>query len=256
MAAPENLFKSSLRDSDTPLYGSWLSLADGAAAEIMGTAGFDWLLIDGEHAIFDVRSIRDQLIALEASPSHVIVRVPVGDTRIIKQVLDMGVQTVLVPMVESAEQVRELVRACTYPPTGSRGVGATSARATRFASVPDYVATADAQISLHVQVENRAGLAALDEILAVDGLDGVFIGPADLATDMGFEGNSAAPEVHQTILETLGRIRDAGKVPGILCLDDRVPEFVEAGARFVGVALDILTLIRAARATAAKWTGG
>ncbi|MCA0870717.1 HpcH/HpaI aldolase/citrate lyase family protein [Seohaeicola saemankumensis] len=253
MAAPENLFKTALRDSDTPLYGSWLSLANGPAAEMMGTAGFDWLLIDGEHAANDIPTIRDQLIALEASPSHAIVRVPVGETWIIKQVLDIGAQSVLVPMVESGEQARELVRACTYPPAGNRGVGAAATRCSRFGSVPDYVGTADAQISLHVQVESRAGVEALDDILAVEGLDGVFIGPADLAADMGHKGDSRVPEVHDTILDVLRRTKAAGKTAGILCLDERVPEYVEAGARFVGVAIDVVTMLRAARETAQRW---
>lgn len=252
MPAPINTFKKRLQAGET-LFGCWLSLAEAAPAEIMGTAGFDWLVIDGEHAPNDIRSIRDQLIALSASASDTIVRVPVGETWIIKQVLDAGVQTVLVPMVESAEQAREMVRACTYPPNGTRGVGAASTRASRFSAIPDYVQTANEQISLIVQVENRAGMAALDDILAVDGIDCVFIGPADLAADMGHAGDSSAPEVHDAIIDALGRIAAAGKAPGIMSLGDVTQTYIDAGARFVAVGIDVLVLARAARATAAHW---
>lgn len=254
MAAPTNRFKTALRESDRALIGCWLSLADGPAAEMLGTCGFDWLVIDGEHAPNDIPTIRDQLIALETSPSAAIVRVPVGEPWLIKQVLDIGAQSVMVPMVESGEQARALVRACHYPPAGIRGVGATAARATRFASVPDYVATADAQISLHVQVESRAGLEALDDILGVEGIDGVFIGPADLASDMGFAGDSTQPEVHHAICDALARIRAGGKAAGVLCLDERVGAYIDAGASYVAAAIDVISMVRAARATAQEWT--
>jgi 4-hydroxy-2-oxoheptanedioate aldolase len=234
-------------------FGSWVSAGDPGMAEVMGTAGFDWLVVDSEHSPYDIRGLRDQLIALEASPSEVILRVPVGETWIIKQVLDIGAQTVMVPMVESAAQARELVRACTYPPHGTRGVGAAGARATRFSAIEDYVTSADAQISLLVQVESRAGLAALDDILAVEGVDGVFIGPADLSSDMGFAGNAAAPEVHATICDMLGRIRAAGKAAGVMSLGDLTDDYLRAGAHFVAVAIDVRLLALSARALAAKW---
>ena len=130
MPAPENRYKQRLAARET-LYGCWLSLAHGPAAEILGTAGFDFLVIDGEHAVNDLPTIRDQLVALEASPSDVIVRVPWGEPWVLKQMLDAGAQSVLVPMVESGDQAREMVRACRYPPAGMRGVGAASARARR-----------------------------------------------------------------------------------------------------------------------------
>lgn len=253
MPAPINTLKQRFKAGDTT-FGSWLSFAEAGPAEIMGTAGFDWLVIDSEHAANDVRSIKNQLMALQSSPSSIIVRVPVGEPWIIKQALDVGAQTILVPMVESGEQARQMVRACTYPPHGIRGVGAAATRSSRFSGIPDYTETANDQISLIVQVENRAGLAALDDILAVDGVDCVFIGPADLAADLGYPGQLTHPEVHETILGVLGRIRDAGKVPGILSLSDEVTEsYVAAGARFVAVAIDVVTLIRAARATAQRW---
>ncbi len=253
MPAPTNTFKQRLKAGDH-LIGLWMTLADIYSAEVVGTAGFDWVVVDGEHSPNDIRSMRDQLIALEASDTHPVVRVPIGDTRLIKQVLDIGAQTVLVPMVETAQQAQELVRACRYPPHGTRGVGASAARASRFGAIPDYIATADDQICLLVQVENRAGIANIDEILAVDGVDGVFIGPADLSTDMGHAGNSTAPEVQEVILATLHRIKAAGKAPGILSTkDDTTALYRDKGAQFLAVGIDLLLLANATRAAAQKW---
>lgn len=253
MAAPLNSFKQALADGERQI-GCWVGLADGYAAEIMGTAGFDWLVIDGEHAPNDIRSLRDQLIALQASDSHPVVRLPVGETWMVKQALDIGAQTILVPMVESAEQAAELVRACTYPPHGTRGVGAALARATQYSSVSDYIPTADAQICLLVQVENRAGIAALDDILAIDGVDGVFIGPADLAADLGHGGNAAAPEVQAVIADALARIKAAGKAPGILGVTKQATQgYLDMGAQFLAVGIDVLILAQTARALAKHW---
>ncbi len=253
MPAPHNPFKQALTQGKRQI-GCWMSFAEPITAEIMGTAGFDWLVIDGEHAPNNIRSIRDQLVALANSPSHPVVRVPVGETWLIKMVLDAGAQTILVPIVESAEQARALVRACTYPPEGVRGVGATSARATMYGSVKDYIQTADQEICLLVQVENRAGIAALDEILQVEGIDGVFIGPADLSTDMGHQGNSAAPEVRAVIADAMKRIRAAGKAPGILGTNDEATSaYLEMDPAFLAVGIDVMLLAQSARALAAQW---
>ncbi|GLO73011.1 2-keto-3-deoxy-L-rhamnonate aldolase [Phaeobacter italicus] len=253
MPAPKNPFKQALTQGKRQI-GCWMSFADGQIAEIMGTCGFDWLVIDGEHAPNDIRSIRDQLIALTASPSHPVVRVPVGETWMIKQVLDAGAQTVLVPIVESADQARELVRACHYPPKGVRGVGATAARATMFGSVSEYIQTADQEVCLLVQVENRAGMAALDEILQVEGIDGVFIGPADLSTDMGHQGNSAHPEVRAAIADAITRIKAAGIAPGILGVSEEATQaYLDMGAQFLAVGIDVLVLAQNARALSQSW---
>ncbi|NVK13910.1 MAG: HpcH/HpaI aldolase/citrate lyase family protein [Rhodobacteraceae bacterium] len=253
MPAPKNPFKQALTQGKRQI-GCWMSFADGQLAEIMGTCGFDWLVIDGEHAPNDIRSIRDQLIALAASPSHPVVRVPVGETWMIKQVLDAGAQTVLVPIVESADKARELVRACHYPPKGLRGVGATAARATMFGTVSEYIQTADQEVCLLVQVENRAGMAALDEILQVEGIDGVFIGPADLSTDMGHQGNSAHPEVRAAIGDAITRIKAAGLAPGILgTTDEATQAYADMGAQFLAVGIDVMVLAKNARDLAAKW---
>ncbi len=253
MPAPLNPFKKALAEGKLQ-FGCWLGLADAFSAELMGQAGFDWLVVDGEHGPNDLRSILSQLQVLAATDAHPVVRLPVGETYMIKQVLDAGAQTVLVPMVESADQARQLVRDVTYPPHGDRGVGYALTRASRFSTIADYGTTADAQICLLVQVENLKGLAALDDILAVDGVDGVFIGPADLAADMGHMGNAAHAEVQAAIMDALRRIKAAGKAPGILSTrDEMTNDSIAAGAQFVAVGADVLLLGQAARALAKKW---
>ncbi|MEM9549709.1 MAG: HpcH/HpaI aldolase/citrate lyase family protein [Pseudomonadota bacterium] len=253
MPAPINSFKAALARGERQI-GCWMSFGDANATEIMGTAGFDWLVIDGEHTPYDIRTIRSQLVALAASDSHPVVRVPIGADWIIKQVLDVGAQTILVPLVESADQARELVRACRYPPVGMRGVGGAGARATRFGSITDYITSADDQICLIIQIENRAGLEALDEILTIDGIDGVFIGPADLSADLGYPGKSDAPEVVDVIRDCIDRVRAAGKAPGILGIDDEsIARYRDFGAQFLAVGIDVLLLARAARATSKHW---
>lgn len=246
MPAPENRFKAALKAGAAQI-GCWVGLADAYAAEIATTAGFDWLLIDGEHAPNDLRSILAQLQVVGASPSHPVVRAPIGDTTLIKQLLDAGAQSLLIPMVESGAQAAEMVRAVRYPPGGMRGVGASLARASRFGTIPDYATTADAQICLLVQVENRAGLAALDDILATE-VDGVFIGPADLAADMGHLGNAGHPDVTAAIEDALTRITAAGKAAGILTLDPAMQmRCLDLGVTFLATGIDVTLLAGAMR---------
>lgn len=248
-----NRFKAALAEGRVQI-GCWLGLADGYAAEIAGEAGFDWLVIDGEHAPNDLRSMRAQLAALGRSNSHPVIRLPVGEVWMIKQALDIGAQTILVPMVESGDEAALLARAMRYPPDGLRGVGAALARASRFSGIADYVNKADAEVCLLVQVENRAGLAALDDILTVEGVDGVFIGPADLAADMGFRGRAEAPEVVAAIENALGRIRAAGKGAGILATQDaQARHWIDKGANFVAVGIDVVILANSLRALAARF---
>lgn len=256
MPAPENRFKSALARGDM-LYGCWAGFADAYATEMLATAGFDWLVIDGEHAPNDLPSIMRQLQVLEGRHSAPVVRLPMGEPWAIKQVLDAGAQTLLIPMVDSADQARALVRATRYPPDGIRGSGAALARATQFSAIPDYVATANAQICLLVQVETRAGIDALDEILQVDGVDGVFIGPSDLAADMGYLGDSDQPEVRAVIRDALARIAASDKAAGILSLDhDTARLYRDWGAQFLAVGIDVVMLTQAARATMARWRDG
>ncbi|TCL00472.1 2,4-dihydroxyhept-2-enedioate aldolase [Shimia isoporae] len=251
MPAPKNTFKAALANNQ-PQIGCWMSFAEAYAAELMSTTGFDWLVIDGEHGPNDLRSIRDQLMVIDPSPSHAVVRVPYGQDWIIKQALDAGAQTLLVPLVDTADQARELVRACRYAPEGIRGMGGAGSRVTGFGAIPDYVTTANDEICLLVQAESRLAIENLDEILAVEGVDGVFIGPADLSADMGYPGNSEADEVQDTIEAAIKKTRAAGKAAGILTLTlEGAKKHLEQGATFVAVGMDTLVLAKAARALSA-----
>lgn len=256
MPAPKNKLKAALATGNR-LYGCWAGFADPYATEVLATAGFDWLTIDGEHAPNDLRTIMAQLQVLEAHGVNAIVRLPVGETWMIKQVLDIGAQTLLIPMVESADDARDLVRAMRYPPDGVRGSGAALARASRFSDIPDYFTTANEQMCLLVQVETVAGLDALEDICAVDGVDGVFIGPSDLAADMGFMGDGAHPDVADAIRDALTRIKAAGKVPGCLSVDPDIARmYRDWGAQILAVGIDVVMLAQTARETAARWRDG
>ncbi|WAH60928.1 4-hydroxy-2-oxoheptanedioate aldolase [Pseudomonas silvicola] len=248
-----NTFKQRLSSGQAQI-GLWLGLADPYCAELAANAGFDWLLIDGEHAPNDLRSLLGQLQAVAPYASQPVIRPVIGDTALIKQVLDIGVQTLLVPMVESAEQARELVRATRYPPFGVRGVGSALARASRWNTVPGYLDQADEQMCLLVQIENREGLANLDAIAAVEGVDGVFIGPADLSAAMGHRGNPGHPEVQAAIEDAIVRIQQAGKAAGILSADEKLARrYLELGAAFVAVGVDTTVLMRGLQGLAAKF---
>ena len=255
MDMPINTFKRRLRSGEAQI-GLWLGLADAYCAELAANAGFDWLLIDGEHAPNDLRGMLGQLQAVAPYPSHPIIRPVIGDTALIKQVLDIGVQTLLVPMVESVEQAQALVQAIHYPPNGVRGVGSALARASRWNSIPGYLDNADEQMCLLVQIENREGLANLEAIAAVDGVDGVFIGPADLSASMGHRGNPGHPEVQATIEDAIARIRQAGKAAGILSADPVLARrYIELGAAFVAVGVDTTVLMRGLQTLAASFKG-
>ncbi len=256
MPAPINHLKRRLAAGDT-VFGCWLGMADAYVAEMAASCGFDWLLIDGEHAPNDLRSTLAQLLVIEPSPSLPVVRLRDDDLARIKQLLDTGAQSLLIPMIETAAQALRAVRATRYPPEGIRGVGSSLARASRFSNIPDYLATANDQICLILQVESRAGLAALDEILAIAGIDCVFIGPADLAADMGHLGNAGHPDVRAAVIDALSRIAASGKAAGVLATEDAfIAECVAAGARFVGVGIDVLAYVGALRARARQFIPG
>ena len=238
MGAPQNRFKAAIT-AGQPQIGLWLSLTSPIVAEMLGGCGYDWLLIDGEHAPNDLQTFMGQLQALRGSTATPIIRLPAGEPWMIKQALDLGAQTLMIPMVESAEQARQLVRAMRYPPHGFRGMAGLM-RASDYGNTPDYIATANEQVCLLVQVETRKGLEALDEICAVEGVDGVFIGPADLSADLGYPGNPRAPEAVAAIEGALERITSHGKAPGILAVGGADPaRYLQLGARFVALGLDI-----------------
>jgi len=254
MPAPINSFKQSLGKGKS-LLGCWIGMVDPSAAEISASAGFDWLLVDGEHAPNDIRSMVPQLQVIEKSGSHPMVRVPHGEAWIIKQVLDIGAQTILVPMVESADQAEQLVKATQYPPKGIRGVGASLARASRYSGIPDYTTTADKEICLLVQVENRAGVEALDDILKVDGVHGVFIGPADLAADLGHLGDAGNLTVQSIIDESIRKIKAASKAAGILAMnEDSIQKYLSMNIDFMGIGIDVTVFANAMRNLANKYS--
>lgn len=225
--------------------GCWLRLADPYIAEISASAGFDWLLIDAKHAPNDLRSVTAQLQVVSGRDSHAVVRPLVGETWIIKQFLDAGAQSLLIPMVESGAQAKEFVAAITYPPHGARGVGSALARASDFAAITDYLTTARDETCLISLVENRKGIAALIEILAVDGLEGVSIGPSGLAADMRFIGQSEKAEVKSAVLEAVDRIVKSGRAAGILTLDHTLQkECRRLGVSFIATEIDVTLFAR------------
>lgn len=253
MDMPVNTFKQRLRSGEVQI-GLWLGLADAYCAELAANAGFDWLLIDGEHAPNDLRTLLGQLQAIAPYPGQPVIRPVIGDTALIKQLLDIGAQTLLVPMVESAAQASELVRAMHYPPHGVRGVGSALARASRWNSIAGYLDHADEQMCLLVQIESCEGLANLDAIAAVEGVDGVFIGPADLSASMGHRGNPGHRQVQAAIEDAIARIRQAGKAAGILSADEKLARrYIELGAAFVAVGVDTTVLTRGLQTLAATF---
>jgi 2-dehydro-3-deoxyglucarate aldolase len=228
-----------------PLIGCWCSLANPVTTEVLGLAGFDWLLLDAEHAPNDVTSLIPQLMALKDSVSAPVVRPPWNDTVVIKRLLDAGFYNLLIPFVESADEARRAVAATRYPPDGVRGVSV-SQRHNRYGTVPDYLKLVNENITVMIQIESAAGLAAVDAIAAVDGVDGIFVGPSDLAAAMGHLGNAAHSEVQQAIGHIFERARVAGKASGILApVEADARRYIEWGADFVAVGSD-LGLFRAA----------
>jgi 2-dehydro-3-deoxyglucarate aldolase len=239
-----NRFRQALLERQR-LIGCWCSLANPVTAEVLGLAGFDWLLLDAEHAPNDVTTLIPQLLALKDSPSAPVVRPPWNDTVVIKRLLDAGFYNFLIPYVESAEEARRAVAATRYPPAGVRGVSV-SQRQNRYGTVPDYLTSINESIALMVQIESAAGLGAVDAIAGVDGVDGIFVGPSDLAAAMGHLGNAAHPEVQQAIRHIFERTRAAGKPSGILApVEADARRYIEWGAGFVAVGSD-LGLFRAA----------
>ena len=253
MQTPANTFKHALQKHQAQI-GFWLNLANPYSTEICAGAGFDWLLIDGEHSPNDLRSILAQLHVIAGYASHPVARIPVGETALIKQYLDLGLQSLLVPMVDTPEQAQALVNACRYPPEGIRGMAGT--RAARWGRYPNYSREANAQICLLVQAETRLALSNLDAIVAIDGVDGVFIGPADLSASMGHVGNPGHAEVQAAIEGAINRITRAGKAAGILTADTALARhYLDLGATFVAVGLDTQILVRGTTALLAQFKG-
>lgn len=255
MELPVNRFKQGLFGGQQQI-GLWVGLADSYVAEALAPTGFDWLLIDAEHAPNDIRSVLAQLQAVAPYDVHPVVRPPVGDVALIKQYLDIGAQTLLIPMVETEEQARRMVGVTRYPPAGIRGVGSALARSSRWNQIDGYLLHADREMRVLVQVETTTALSNLESIAAVDGVDGVFFGPADLSASMGLLNQPGHPDVQGAILQGIGVVRGAGKAAGVLSADHAlVQKYIEAGATFVAVGVDTTLLVRAARSLASSFKG-
>jgi 4-hydroxy-2-oxoheptanedioate aldolase len=247
MKLPENAFKRALREG-RPQIGLWVGLANAYVSELLATTGFDWLVLDAEHSPNDPRTVLDQLQAIAPYPVHPVVRTLSSDTALLKQYLDIGAQTVLVPMVETAEQAASVVAATRYPPGGVRGVGSALARASRWNQVENYLTDCEREICVLVQVESVAGIANLSAIVNTPGVDGVFFGPADLAASMGLLGRSTDPKVQDAVEKGIRAVIGAGKAAGVLTVDrDTARRYLELGALFVAVGLDTTLLVHAAR---------
>jgi 4-hydroxy-2-oxoheptanedioate aldolase len=239
-------FKARLAEGK-PLYGLWQALANAYTAEICAGAGYDWLLFDGEHSPNTLQTLLAQLQAVAPYPVEPVARVPVDDPAIIKQYLDIGFQTLLVPMIESAEQAAQVVAATRFPPRGIRGVASATSRASGFGADTSYLQRAHDSITLIMQIESRAGLEALDEIAAVEGVDALFIGPADLAASLGYLANPTHPDVQQAIGQALGQITAAKKPSGIFALSlDDARDKIADGVSFVSLGTDIGLLAKGA----------
>lgn len=252
MNVPINTLKKALQAGHVQR-GIWLTSGASVLAELAGNAGFDWCLIDGEHGPNTVSEMLPQLQALAISGTQAVVRIANAEAWMVKQVLDLGCQTVLVPMVDDAAIASEMARAMRYPPEGNRGMGAVLARASGFGAITDYPHTANAQMCLLVQAESAAAVENIDAIAATDGVDGVFVGPADLSADMGYPGKPDHPEVEAAIDHLIARTVAAGKIAGIITFDEsRFAEYAKKGVTFLGVGGDMAVLNTALRGLAGR----
>ncbi|GAA1862556.1 HpcH/HpaI aldolase/citrate lyase family protein [Microbacterium koreense] len=248
-------FRAMLAEADRPLAGMWVSSGSPLVAEVCAGSGLDWLLIDMEHGPNGLESVLAQLHAVSAYPTTPVVRVPIGDTVTIKQVLDLGAQNLLVPMVSSAADAADAAAAVRYPPRGRRGVGSALARSARWNRVDDYLTDADEHVSLFVQIETIEGVEAAGEIAATDGVDGVFVGPSDLAASMGLLGQQTHPDVVDAAHRAFAAVRAAAKPVGVNAFDPAAAQaHLESGASFVLVGADVSLLARGSEALAARWS--
>jgi len=246
--------REQLAGADRPLVGMWVTSGSPVVAEICAGSGVDWLLIDMEHAANGLESVLAQLQAVGAYPVTPVVRVPTGDPVVIKQVLDLGAQTIIVPMVGSAAEAEALVRATRYAPDGIRGVGSALARSARWNRVEGYLADAQRHVSLVVQIESADAVEHAAEIAAVDGVDGIFVGPADLAASMGVIGQQAHPDVTAAVHRVFDAARSAGTAVGVNAFDPQVADaYLAAGADFIAVGADVTLLARGSTALAERF---
>jgi 4-hydroxy-2-oxoheptanedioate aldolase len=252
MQIPVNRFKQGLRQGSLQL-GLWSSLAHAVSVEVLAHAGFDWLLLDTEHAPNELPMVVAQLQAAQGGSAQPIVRPPWNDTVVLKRYLDAGVQTFLIPFVETAEQAQRAVAATRYPPAGVRGF-ASASRASGYGRMQNYFARCEEQLCVLVQIESELGLEHLEAIAHTEGVDGIFIGPGDLSADMGHLGEPSHPAVLTAIEGAIGRIKKCGKAPGILTgRRELAHRFIELGCLFVAVGSDVGLLNEGANALVAEF---
>lgn len=251
---PDKTFRDALAAADRPLAGMWVCSGSPLIAELCAGSGLDWLLLDAEHSPNGLESILAQLQATHGYPVQAVVRPPVNDTVLIKQYLDLGVQNLLIPMVNSVAEAESAVSATRYPPHGVRGVGSALARAARWNRIPDYLARAGETISVTVQIETTTAVQAVEAILAVDGVDAIFLGPSDLAASMGVLGQQEHPEVRAAVEHCLGAAKAAGKPAGVNAFNpDTARSYLDNGANFILVGADVALLARGSEALAAQF---
>lgn len=247
-------FRERIASGERAQIGLWAVSGSPLVAEVLAGSGADWLLIDMEHSANTLASVQLQLQAVAAYDVAPVVRVPFGDPVMIKQVLDLGAQNILVPMVNTVEQAEQVVQAVRYPPLGVRGIGSALSRSARWNRVDGYLANADDHTSLFVQIESAQAVENAAEIAAVNGVDGVFVGPADLAGSMGVIGQQTHPEVLAAVYRTFDAVRAAGKAVGVNAFDiDAAQNYIERGASFVAVAADVSILARQSEAVVARF---
>ena len=247
-------FREQLGVAVRPLFGLWACTGSPLVTEIAAGSGLDWLLIDGEHSANTLETIQTQLQVAAAYPVTPLVRVPFNDAVAIKQVLDLGAQNLIVPMVSSVDEALAAAAATRYPPEGIRGVGSALARSARWNRVEKYLVDADQYVSLTVQIESVAGVEAAEGIAGVDGVDAVFVGPSDLAASMGLLGQQTHPAVVEAVTDVFAAVKKAGKAVGVNAFDPAAADaYVAAGADFVAVGADVALLARAAEALAARY---
>jgi 4-hydroxy-2-oxoheptanedioate aldolase len=255
MQVPVNRFKQAIRSGNVQI-GFWCSLASNVSAEILAGSGFDWLLLDTEHAPNELPMVYSQLQAVMETDTHPIVRPPWNDMVVIKRLLDAGVQTLLIPTVQTEAEARDAVAATRYPPNGVRGFAATS-RASRFGRIENYYGMCEEQICVLVQVETSLGLQNLEAIAAVEGVDGVFIGPGDLSASLGYLGNLGHPDFQRIVEDAMRRIRATGKAPGILTGDEAFARrCLSLGCLFAAVGSDSGVLARVSEQLARRFKEG
>ena len=252
MELPVNAFKKALKDGKAQI-GLWSSLGSNMVAEGIAHSGFDWILLDTEHSPNELPALVSQLQAMKGGTATPIVRPAWNDAVLVKRLLDIGVQSLLFPFVQTPDEAKRAVAATRYPPHGIRGV-ATTARASNFGRVKDYLKKANDEICVLVQVETMEAIGRLREIAAVEGVDGVFIGPSDLAASMGHLGNFQHPDVQKVISAAIGEIRAAGKAGGYLTgVEDEAKKRLAEGYQFVAVGSDNGVLVKNADALAQRF---